>query len=132
MLWLDLTYQPEAEHPFGMKRPADVVAYNPEIYGWYRKLIQLRLTHTALATGDIHFHSVPDMQEVLFFSRSYEGQELYILVNSQSSDVNGKVTLPIISAESMTDLITHKQYMIFGKNIFVSLLPYQIAILARD
>ena len=79
MVWLDLAYQPETEHPFGMKRPADAVEYNPEIYGWYRKLIQLRLTHIALAAGDIRFYSLSDMEEVLFFSRSYEGQELYIL-----------------------------------------------------
>ena len=44
---MDLNYQVESKHPFGKQRADDPVEFNPDLYGWYRKLIAVR-TETKL------------------------------------------------------------------------------------
>jgi cyclomaltodextrinase len=132
MLWPELIYQPEATHPMGMKRLSDAVKFNPDLYSWYRKLIRLRLSSNALMQGDIQFHKTVDMEDLLFFSRSFEEEVLFVLVNHHSEPTYGKVLLPDILSENLTDLISNQQFMIFGENIFVDLLPYQIVVLSLN
>ncbi|UCF64239.1 MAG: glycoside hydrolase family 13 protein [bacterium] len=132
MLWSELAYQPEATHPRGMRRSLDEVRFNPDLYSWYRKLIRMRLSNNVLTQGDIQFHKVPDMEDLLVFSRSFEEETLFVLVNPQSESAVGKVLIPDIASENLTDLISNQQFMIFGEHIFVDLLPFQIVVLSLN
>ncbi|MDZ7680567.1 MAG: glycoside hydrolase family 13 protein [Fodinibius sp.] len=53
MVWPELDYEPEKEHPLGHDRPTDDNNFDKRIFNWYKKLAQVRNNHLALQTGRI-------------------------------------------------------------------------------
>ena len=132
MVWLDLKYESESAHPFGKQRAEDPVVFNPDLYGWYRKLIRLRKNHLSLALGDIQFYRMAGERNSLFFSRTYRGKSLFIIVNNQSKKIHRNLHLPDFSYEQVRDLILDQPYTISEQQLSIDLAPFAIVILRGE
>ena len=132
MVWLDLKYESESAHPFGKQRAEDPVKFNPDLYGWYRKLIRLRKNHLSLALGDIQFYRMAGEGNSLFFSRTYRGKSLFIIVNNQSKKIHRNLHLPDFSYEQVRDLILDQPYTISEQQLSIDLAPFAIVILRGE
>ena len=132
MVWLDLKYESESAHPFGKQRAEDPVVFNPDLYGWYRKLIRLRKNHLSLALGDIQFYRMAGAGNSLFFSRTYRGKSLFIIVNNQSKKIHRNLHLPDFSYEQVRDLILDQPYTISEQQLSIDLAPFAIVILRGE
>ena len=132
MVWLDLKYESESAHPFGKQRAEDPVVFNPDLYGWYRKLIRLRKNHLSLALGDIQFYRMAGERNSLFFSRTYRGKSLFIIVNNQSKKIHRNIQLPDFSYQQVRDLITAQPYTVSEKQLSIDLAPFAIVILRGE
>jgi glycosidase len=132
MIWMDLEYMGESAHPFGKKRENDPVLFNPELYSWYRRLIQLRKNNPTLALGDIQFLRMVGEGSSLFFSRTYRDQKLLILVNNQSKKIHRNIHLPDFSYQKVRDLVTDLPYSILDQKLSIDLAPFAIVILSEE
>ena len=69
MVWPDLRYDRERSHPFGMKRPADVVAPDADLRRFYQGLARLRARHEVLRTGGFEVVLSDDERRLIAFRR---------------------------------------------------------------
>ena len=132
MVWMDLNYQVESKHPFGTQRAADPVKFNPDLYSWYRKLIDLRKNNMALAQGDIQFQRMTGEGNSLFFSRSFQDQKLFILVNNQSKKIHRNIHFKDFSFRQVRDLVTDLPFSISDQKLSIDLAPFAIVILRGE
>ena len=82
MIWPDLTYEVEIEHPYGLEREIDSVRFNATIYEHYARLNQLRKESEALLNGDVTLLETNDPHVVAYERRSEEEQVL-VIINHQ-------------------------------------------------
>lgn len=81
MVWDDLRYAPEAARPDGTRREkGDAVAFDRELFEYYRRLIRLRREHPALQTGDFTTLQAGD-SGVYAFSRSTGEERIVVVLN---------------------------------------------------
>lgn len=78
MVWPELTYDTERQHPHGLERPADPVAFDHELFAFYRHLIHLRRNEVALRRGSFTPLLANDGQRVLAYERRI-GEELVVV-----------------------------------------------------
>lgn len=114
LIWPDYEFENETTHPEGWERPEDEVAFNYELFEYYRKLINIRKDNPVLMTGDIEFNLIIDESETLVYSRSDENETIFVAFNAgQSESVVGLTTasgeyqdlLKNLSIESLDDSI---------------------------
>lgn len=102
MVWDDLTYDPETRDPLGRPRPADPVAFNHDLFAFYKDVISLRQEHAALRRGDFEVLAADDDSNTLVYSRSLEG-ETYVIVLNRSDDTH-TIRVPF-SAPGMPEVL---------------------------
>ncbi len=86
MVWPDSTFEPQQRDPRGYLREKDPVAFDHDLFAYYREAIALRQNEPTLQLGDLAFLEAPE--DVLFFRRTYRGDTLYMALNgSESSQV---------------------------------------------
>jgi glycosidase len=111
MLWKDLSYKNEQNHPFGLQRPDDPNIFNEDLFRWYAKLIRIRNTHIELRTGAFAPLVVYDANDIFGFERRLQGNRVVVVLNN--SDELKKIRIPILSAERNTvvsDLLTGERF----------------------
>ncbi|MEM6632279.1 MAG: glycoside hydrolase family 13 protein [Bacteroidota bacterium] len=81
LIWPDLTFQSEKQHPLGKERPVDEVVFNRELFRYYQKLINIRKESSVLRQGDIEFMQIEQDPEILAYRRFMEDKELYVFLN---------------------------------------------------
>ncbi|MEW5693952.1 MAG: alpha-amylase family glycosyl hydrolase [Candidatus Hydrogenedentota bacterium] len=81
MLWQDL-------EPY--ENPQDTV--NPDLLNYYRKLIAIRHTYPELRYGDIEVVLTDDDKGIFGFKRSYQNEEIYVILNVSDSGHTFKLT----------------------------------------
>ncbi len=82
MVWPDLDYDDEVNHPFGMQRPRDPVVFKQELYEWYSQLASIRNSNSAIQTGNLRFVYHNDDAKVFAFIRTAENGEIaLVLIN---------------------------------------------------
>ncbi len=87
MVWEELTYEAEASLPGGRKRPSpEKVKFDREMFEHYRRLIHLRRAHPALQVGEYRTLFVDDGGDWLAFSRTYEQQQIIVLINNNPEE----------------------------------------------
>jgi glycosidase len=87
MLWEEFVYQDEATLPHAAKAPAGAaVKFDRDMFEHYRRLIHIRRAHPALQVGDYQTLFVDDKQDWLAFSRSYEQQQIIVIINSSAEE----------------------------------------------
>lgn len=83
MVWPELEYDDEINHPFSRYRPRDNVSFNDDLHTHYKKLAELRETEPPIQSGDVKFlHAAGD---VFAFERTLNNDESALVFVSNRS-----------------------------------------------
>ncbi len=88
MVWRDLAYADECADPLGRERECDPVAFDEDLYAFYRDVIALRNEHAALRRGDFRVLMTDDERSLLAFARTL-GDEALVVVMNRSDEPQG-------------------------------------------
>ncbi len=132
MVWPEFQYEPEASHPFGRPRPVDSVAFDTELFEWYKTLIHIRRQEKALRRGDLRFLIAPENEPVLAFSRFLDGDTLWIALNNSPQSRILQFRHKQIAASALKDRITGRVFHPHDRLYAFRLKPYQILILKSE
>ena len=98
MVWPDLDYDPEAILPGGVPRAEpDEVAFDHELYDYYRRIIALRKASPALRRGDYRTLLADDTRRLFAFARETDGDAAVCLFNAD--ELMHTVELPVGDGE---------------------------------
>ena len=92
MVWPDLEYDTEINHPYSRQRPADRVAFDHDLFNWYSLLGRIRAESPALQQGDFTFLDVPGQDQVIAFVRQQGNDIAFVLINRSSSSFTMEVS----------------------------------------
>ncbi|RYD94917.1 MAG: alpha-amylase, partial [Sphingobacteriales bacterium] len=81
MVWQELRYEPETHNPDQSLHEGDAVAFNAELFNWYRKFIRLRKDYPALRRGSYTTLATDDAHKVYAFSRKLGKEEVIVVIN---------------------------------------------------
>jgi cyclomaltodextrinase len=85
MVWADLKYDDETALPFGGKRPADQVAVDEDLLGFYRTWMENRNQFPVLRRGEFKILLTDDSKRVFAFERT-RGEDAIAAVFNASDD----------------------------------------------
>lgn len=103
MVWPELKYEPQAGDPRGRPRTADPVAFDQELFDYYRQLMALRSEHKALRRGAFEVRATLDEARTFAFARDLDGEHLVVVLN-RSEQVQ-RVTLEAKSGGALRPLL---------------------------
>ena len=131
MVWPELEYQPEKNHPLGRPRDPDPVTFDRELFEWHRRLIALRKAHPALSLGAVDFFLTDDENRVLGYRRYLDGQDLFVVVNNSAETVSLHLNLEAyVSGDvRLTNLLDDHPFQGPGVSLPVQCEPYEILVL---
>ncbi len=86
MLWPDLKFAAEHEHPFGQSRPVNSVSPDGDFLAFHRRLAELRARHEVLRTGRFDFTLLDDERRLVGFHRPPSATGTSILAVFNASD----------------------------------------------
>jgi glycosidase len=87
MVWPEFVYDDEVAHPCDRlpdcdySRPRDRVAFDRELFDYYRSLIQLRRDHPALRRGTYRTVLTDDANRLFAFERTYQDERIRAVFN---------------------------------------------------
>ena len=126
MVWDDMEYKDEINHPFGKERPRDEVAFNEELHSWYRQLAGIRNANEVLQTGRIETLVAPEGRDVYAFARYKEElKPAVIILNREDSKqtVSIEGDLPGAVVSSFKDRISGREFKVNDSQSFEVALP---------
>jgi glycosidase len=88
MLWADKKYDAETYNPDQTKHGEDEVAFNSELFNWYKKFISLRKKYKSIRLGTYSSLLTDDAEKVYAFSRKYADEEVIVIVNRGNQSVS--------------------------------------------
>lgn len=93
MVWTDLLYDEEVNHPFGLDKQRDNVSFNHDLYNYYAKLGSLRKKYPDLfGNGKYVVLHVKDDNQAFAFARYNDNNEfVIILINPGDSDYSFEI-----------------------------------------
>jgi glycosidase len=94
MVWPDADYEPQQAHPLGRERPADAVAFDESLFGFYRAAIALRRESAALRRGSIDFVAADDASRFLAFRRTNGRESLLVGLNRGENAYRWEIPVP--------------------------------------
>ena len=145
MVWPDLDYAVEDDHPLGRARPADPVAYDDSLAAYYRSIIDLRRSTEVLRGGDYATLLTDDARRLVAFSRTgggeaggEAGREAALVVLNRSDEAHslrmalpdslrGSYDLALASAEEGSVRVQND-----GTALLLELPPLTGAVLLRE
>lgn len=82
MMWPEMQFEPESTHPLpGRDRPTDSLAFDANLFDFYKTLIGLRRQNVALRRGDYQPLTELISTDVFAFSRTYADQQVLAFFN---------------------------------------------------
>lgn len=97
MVWADLTYEDQVEEPRGRNRIPDAVAFDQDVFDFYREAIALRQSTPALRYGRQETLLADDAANTVAFARMLDEQIVVVLLNrsyeTQRVDLSEKAQL---------------------------------------
>ncbi|MFO8029976.1 MAG: alpha-amylase family glycosyl hydrolase, partial [Cyclonatronaceae bacterium] len=81
MVWNDMEFDDEINHPYSRRRPRDPVAFDHGLFNWYAMLARLRGEREALRTGAIRLAAVSDEHELIAFTRYTDNDFAIVIIN---------------------------------------------------
>lgn len=95
MVWKDINYEPETHHLLPNKtRKTDTVYQDLKLQSFYKRLINLRKSQPALIYGNIDFFLADDDKRLLGYSRTYEGESIFVIFNKSKTEQSAEISLP--------------------------------------
>ena len=105
LIWPDLEFDPEVYGPEGRQSRADEVAFDRNLFLLYQQLIELRQHYPALRRGDIIYYHDRYSDNLLCYTRYYEGDSIDVYINRGSEAMN----VPFIRRDRERSLINTEQ-----------------------
>jgi len=65
-----------------------VVAFDPDLFNWYKKFIALRKQYRSIRLGDYTTLLTDDAQKLYAFSRKHDNEEVIVIVNRSDKPVS--------------------------------------------
>lgn len=145
MIWSDMQYEAEKNHPYGWERGVDSVGFNADLFEHYSGLVQLRMSSEALRKGELSVLET-DKSTVLAYERIAEKDAVLVIINHQDNvfwmeskllnQVSAKYFNELTSLGQKTDLrVTHheKNYEVRSNGLVIQenkqgILPYSYVI----
>ncbi len=145
MIWSDMQYEAEKNHPYGWERGVDSVGFNADLFEHYSGLVQLRMSSEALRKGELSVLET-DKSTVLAYERIAEKDAVLVIINHQDNvfwmesklwnQVSAKYSNEFTSLGQKTDLrVTHheKNYEVRSNGLVIQenkqgILPYSYVI----
>ena len=93
MVWEDLAFEPQTADPHGRAREPDPVAFDEELYDFYRRAFKLRHGWDVLRRGDFQPVGVSDNTASFAFVRTL-GSESAVVAMNRSAD-SSLITIPM-------------------------------------
>ncbi len=106
MAWEDKK-ETEEQNGGKEKRPEEAV-FDHDLFEHYRKLIHIRNSHPALQLGDYQTLLADDERDLLAFSRTYQNQQVIVVVNNSRSDQLAR--LATTSEGEFVDQLDHDRF----------------------
>jgi cyclomaltodextrinase / maltogenic alpha-amylase / neopullulanase len=101
MVWPDLAYDDECADPLGRERACDPIAFDHDLFGFYREVIALRNGSPALRRGSFGVLLADDERDLLAFSRAVGGETMVVVMN-RSDEAHGlRVEKPAAGSYSL-------------------------------
>ncbi|MCW3091468.1 MAG: alpha-amylase [Ferruginibacter sp.] len=88
MLWPEKKYDAETFNPDQTRHDPDAVAFNSELFAWYKKIIALHKQYKSIRLGSFSTLLIDDTQKVYAFSRQYNGEKIIVIVNRGKKPVS--------------------------------------------
>jgi len=113
MVWPDMAFDDEINHPYSRRRPRDSVAFDHGLFDWYAMLARLRGEREALRTGTFRLAVVSDEHDAFAFTR-HAGSDIAIVVINRGDEpftwdyAPGDIELP----RRMFDQLTGESYRV--------------------
>ncbi len=82
LIWPEIKFEREAEHPLGMSRPSDAVQFDSVLFQYYRSLISMRRQYQSLQKGKLKFLAPTTSNGLLVYERTWENEHLLCLFNN--------------------------------------------------
>ncbi|TVQ75505.1 MAG: hypothetical protein EA363_00440 [Balneolaceae bacterium] len=86
MVWPDMEFDDEINHPYSRRRPRDPVAFDHEMFDWYAMLARLHGEREALRTGSFRLAAVSDEHAAFAFSRVSGTDFAIVIINRGDED----------------------------------------------
>jgi glycosidase len=106
MVWMDKNYDAETFNPDQSKHEADKVAFNSDLFNWYKKYIDLRNKYKAIKLGNYTTIETNDAEKLYAFSRKQGKEEVIVIINR--SDKNCVFVNPILKKGNYKEVFTKK------------------------
>ncbi|MFO7978978.1 MAG: glycoside hydrolase family 13 protein [Bacteroidales bacterium] len=125
MIWPELDYDDEINHPFSRQRPRDKVAFDHDLHQWYSMLGALRAQSPALRSGRYTFVAADDQAQALAFVRHTQDDLALVLINRGTEPYTMKITLehPRNLPEQLTDVISGLKIRVTGQTVQIEVPP---------
>ena len=81
MVWADKKYDAETFNPDQSKHDPDEVAFNKDLFDWYKKFISLRKKYSAISLGSYTTLVTDDSRKFYGFKRKYGNEEVLVFIN---------------------------------------------------
>jgi glycosidase len=81
MVWDDLDYDDESTHPFGKQRSVDSVAFDRELFDFYRAMVGMRKQSPALRRGSILAMTPFESAQSVAMLRKFDNAWALVVVN---------------------------------------------------
>jgi cyclomaltodextrinase / maltogenic alpha-amylase / neopullulanase len=107
MVWQNMTYDPETVNPDQSKHEPDAVAFNKDLFKWYKKFISLRQKHTSIKLGTYTTLATDDANQLYAFSRNLGKEEMLVVVNRGAKPVT--FTHALLKKNAYKDAFTNAQ-----------------------
>jgi glycosidase len=104
MVWPDMKYDAETYNPDQSKHDQDEVAFNKDLYNWYKKFIGLRQQSKAIQLGAFTTLATDDTRKLYAFMRQYGNEEVMVIVNRSNEPVS--FTHPLLEKKTYKDAFT--------------------------
>ena len=104
MLWPEKKYDPETFNPDQTKHDPDAVAFNTDLFNWYKKFIALRKQYTSIRLGSYTTLLTDDAQKLYAFSRKYGNEEVIVIINRGNKAVS--VPQELLKTQAYKDVFT--------------------------
>lgn len=132
MLWPELQYEPEINHPLGHERPRDENQFDYDLFKWYAKLGMIRNGHQALQVGQFMLLTEDSDKNAFAFARLLDKKRIVIVVLNRSIHRQMlAISLSHFELENctLTDLISNEKFNVEDNILEIGLKPVSGAVL---
>lgn len=133
MVWPDLEYDDEVNHPYGLDRPRDEVSFNHDLHEWYTRLGELRNTYEVLGSGEFKTLYAEGDRQIFIFARYFSEDEWAIVaLNREEEPITAEVAAGDFDLpDEIHDALSGKSFSVDDGSIRIELEEVSGAVLVE-